>query len=183
MPRGSVDLSNCQPQTISKRYIVERDGDEPIHRADFGLGRHAETGLRLLIYVNDERYCAKEMVLFPGQTCPEHLHPPFEGTPGKQETLRVRFGTVYLYVPGEAAPNPVARPYRPEHCSVWHEIILRPGEQHTIPPMTKHWFFSPETAVISEFSTHSKDEFDVFSDPQVVRVPRAGAGYPEVPPE
>ena len=72
-----------------------------IEVTDFGLGRPELSGLQLLIYVNDERYCAKEMVLFPGQTCPEHLHPPFEGTPGKQETLRVRAGTVYLYLPGE----------------------------------------------------------------------------------
>ena len=145
-----------------------------IEVADFGLGRHAETGLQLLTYVNSDRYCAKEMVLFPGQTCPEHLHPPFEGTPGKQETLRVRLGTVYLYVPGEAAVSPVARPYRPEHYSVWHEITLQPGDQHTIPPMTKHWFFSTETAIVSEFSTQSMDAFDVFTDPQIVRVPAGG---------
>ena len=144
---------------------------DAIEVADFGLGRHAESGLQLLTYENNDRYCAKEMVLFPGQTCPEHLHPPFEGTPGKQETLRVRLGTVYLYVPGEATVDPVARPYRPEHYSVWHEIALKPGDQHTIPPMTKHWFFSPEIAIVSEFSTQSRDEFDVFTDPQIVRVP------------
>lgn len=158
--------------TLEAASIALAPGEiDAIEIADFGLGRHADTGLQLLIYVNNERYCAKEMVLFPGQTCPEHLHPPFEGTPGKQETLRVRFGTVYLYVPGVAARHPVAHPYRAEHYSVWHEIILRPGEQHTIPPMTKHWFFSPEAAVISEFSTQSRDEFDVFTDPQIVRVP------------
>ena len=93
--------------------------------------------------MNDARYCAKEMVLFPGQTCPEHLHPPFDGTPGKQETLRVRAGTVYLYLPGEPAADPVARPYRAEHYTVWHEHVLGPGDQRTIPPMTKHWFHAP----------------------------------------
>lgn len=30
------------------------------------------TGLQLVTYVNTERCCAKEMVLFAGQTCPEH---------------------------------------------------------------------------------------------------------------
>ena len=143
-----------------------------IEVADFGLDHPAETGLQLLIYFNDERYCAKEMVLFPGQTCPEHLHPPVDGMPGKQETFRVRQGTVYLYVPGEPTPDPVARPYRREHYTAWHEVTLQAGEQHTIPPMTKHWFHSPGGAIVSEFSTQSRDEYDVFTDPEIVRVPK-----------
>ena len=143
-----------------------------IEVADFGLDRPAETGLQLLIYFNDERYCAKEMVLFPGQTCPEHLHPPVDGTPGKQETFRVRQGTVHLYVPGEPTPDPVARPYRREHYTAWHEITLQAGDQHTIPPMTKHWFHSSGGAIVSEFSTQSRDEYDVFTDPEIVRVPK-----------
>ncbi|HEY3182013.1 MAG TPA: hypothetical protein VGJ77_04195, partial [Gaiellaceae bacterium] len=57
-----------------------------IEVADFGLSRLRETGLQLLVYVNTDRYCAKELVLYPGQTCPEHRHPPFDGTPGKEET-------------------------------------------------------------------------------------------------
>ncbi len=46
----------------------------------------------MLVYVNTDRYCAKELVLYPGQTCPEHRHPPFDGTPGKEETFRCRRG-------------------------------------------------------------------------------------------
>ncbi|HEY7794942.1 MAG TPA: hypothetical protein VIA10_13130, partial [Gaiellaceae bacterium] len=52
-----------------------------IEVADFGLSRLRETGLMLLVYVNTDRYCAKELVLYPGQECPEHRHPPFDGTP------------------------------------------------------------------------------------------------------
>jgi len=37
---------------------------------------------------------------FPGQRCPEHRHPPVEGSPGKEETLRCRTGTVQLWVDG-----------------------------------------------------------------------------------
>ena len=33
----------------------------------------------LCVYVNTERVCAKEMVLFPYQTCPEHMHVETEG--------------------------------------------------------------------------------------------------------
>jgi D-lyxose ketol-isomerase len=122
-----------------------------IEVADFGLSRLRETGLQLLVYVNTDRYCAKELVLYPGQTCPEHRHPPFDGTPGKEETFRCRAGLVTLVVAGE-------------------EIVLRPGGQHTIPPDTLHWFQAgPEGAVVSEFSSTSRDELDVFTDPAIER--------------
>src|SRR6185503_5588440 len=85
---------------------AERAG---IEVADFGLGRLEETGLQLVVYVNTERVCAKELVLFPHQACPEHRHPPFDGTPGKEETFRCRAGVVYLYVEGDPAAAPRAR--------------------------------------------------------------------------
>jgi D-lyxose ketol-isomerase len=44
---------------------------------------------------------------------------------------------------------------------VWHEIVLGPGDQYTIPSMTEHWFHAPDGAVASEFSTQSRDEYDV----------------------
>ena len=48
--------------------------------------------------------------------------------------------------------------------------MLRPGEQWTIPPDTLHWFEAgDEGAVVSEFSTRSRDETDVFTDPRIVR--------------
>ena len=72
-----------------------------IEVADFGLGRLREIGLLLLVYVNTDRYCAKELVLRPNQMCPEHRHPPFDGTPGKEETFRCRLGCVQLHVAGE----------------------------------------------------------------------------------
>ena len=123
-----------------------------IEVADFGLSRLRDIGLQLLVYANTDRYCAKELVLYPGQTCPEHLHPPFGGGPGKEETFRCRRGTVHLHVAG-----------RPE-------LVLHPGEQFTIPPGTLHWFRAgPDGAVVSEFSSTSRDELDVFTDPAVRR--------------
>jgi D-lyxose ketol-isomerase len=119
--------------------------------------------------VNTSRVCAKELVLFPGQTCPEHLHPPFDGTPGKEETFRCRSGTVFVYVDGEPTAEPTCRPHRSEHYTAWHEVVLHPGEQYTVLPGTKHWFQAPEGAVVSEFSTHSRDDLDVFTDPEIRR--------------
>ena len=119
-----------------------------IEVADFGLGELERTGLQIVVYINTQRVCAKEMALLPGQACPEHRH---VGAPGKEETFRCRYGRVELNVEGE-------------------EVVLTPGEQYTIYPDTKHWFRAgPEGAVISEFSTRSTDETDVFTDERIVR--------------
>ncbi|MEO8286107.1 MAG: D-lyxose/D-mannose family sugar isomerase [Chloroflexota bacterium] len=148
-----------------------------IEVADMGLGELETTGLQLVVYVNTERVCAKELVLLPRQTCPEHRHPPIDGEPGKEETFRCRWGTVYLYVAGEPVTAPIAKPPagREKHYTVWHEVVLRPGEQWTIPPDTLHWFQAgDEGAVVSEFSTRSRDEYDIFTDPEIRRLPVDG---------
>ncbi len=145
-----------------------------IEVAEFGLGDLAQTGLEIVVYVNTERYCAKELVLFPRQTCPEHRHPAAAGGPGKMETFRCRWGRVWLYVPGEPAPAPHGRPPAgsERYYSVFHEVMLEPGGQYTIPPDTLHWFQSgDEGAIVSEFSSTSRDENDVFSDPRIRRIP------------
>jgi D-lyxose ketol-isomerase len=132
--------------------VLTPDERAAIEVADFGLGELDCVGLQIVVYVNTERVCAKELVLFPGQTCPEHRHPPVAGEPGKEETFRVRQGSVRLWVEGDG------------------EVVLRPGDQHTIPPDTLHWFQAgDEGAIVSEFSTRSRDETDVFTDPRIVR--------------
>ena len=154
--------------------VLTNDEKERIEIADMGLGRLEIEGLQLFTYVNNDRYCAKELVLFPGQTCPEHRHPPVEGRPGKQETFRCRTGRVHLVVEGEPTPNMRAKPPQgsEDHYTVRHEIVLEPGDQHTIPPDTLHWFQAgPEGAIVSEFSSTSTDEHDVFTDPRIRRLP------------
>ena len=154
--------------------ILTKEERESIEVADFGLGDIENTGLELLTYVNTERYCAKEMVLFPHQTCPEHRHPDLSGNSGKQETFRCRYGKVFLYVDGEKTRDPSCRAPKgsERYYSVWHEIVLNPGEQYTIEPNTLHWFQAgDEGAVVSEFSSHSDDESDIFTDRRIKRIP------------
>jgi D-lyxose ketol-isomerase len=145
-----------------------------IEVAEFGLGELERTGLELVVYVNTDRYCAKELVLFPRQTCPEHLHPPIGELPGKMETFRCRWGRVWLCVEGEATPELQTQiPTGSEpYYTVFHEIELNPGDQYTIPPGTKHWFQAgDEGAIVSEFSSTSRDELDIFTDPRIQRLP------------
>jgi D-lyxose ketol-isomerase len=148
---------------------LERDS---IEVADFGLSALEQTGLQVVVYVNTERVCAKELVMFPGQTCPEHRHPPFDDTPGKDATFRCRRGLVYLYLEGPPTASPNCWPAKADRgaYTVWHEVVLRPGEQQLVPPNTRHWFQAgPEGAIVSEFSTHSRDDLDVFTDPDIAR--------------
>lgn len=154
--------------------ILTKTEEKNIEVADFGLDELEKTGLEIVTYVNTERCCAKELVLFPYQTCPEHIHPFIDGNPGKEETFRCRWGTVHLYLPGEPAKNPVCKPPKgtPGAYTVFHEVILKPGQQYTLSPNTKHWFQAgPEGAVVSEFSTRSRDEADIFSDVEIKRIP------------
>jgi D-lyxose ketol-isomerase len=185
---GEIHLGVLQVITIEQLNEARRRAKEYLDRAsialtdsevqnievaDFGLSQLETTGLELVVYVNTSRCCAKELVLFPGQTCPEHRHPSVDGLAGKEETFRCRWGEVYLYVPGPAVSEPRAKvpSGRENTYTVWNEIILKPGDQYTLAPDTLHWFQGgPEGAVVSEFSTSSRDELDIFTDAEINRM-------------
>lgn len=164
-------------EMYEKAHIVLTEQEKnSIEVADLGLDDVMNTGLEIVTYINTDRVCSKEMVLFPHQTCPEHTHRPLPeiGYTGKEETFRCRYGVVYLYVAGEPTENPKCKPPKgsEQYYTVWHEIILHPGEQYTIYPDTLHWFQSgDEGAVISEFSTQSRDDLDIFTDVRIQREP------------
>jgi D-lyxose ketol-isomerase len=70
----------------------------------------------------------------------------------RKRRFRCRRGTVHLHVEGK------------------DELVLRPGDQYTILPDTPYWFRGgDEGAVVSEFSTQSRDELDLFTDPRITR--------------
>jgi D-lyxose ketol-isomerase len=138
--------------------------------AEYGLDMLDTIGLELIVYVNTDRCCAKELVLFPGQTCPEHRHPEIQGESGKEETFRCRWGEVYLYISGDTTSHIRAKipSGKEKYFTVMKEIVLTPGKQYTLPPDTLHWFQAgPNGAIISEFSTKSRDEFDIYTDPSI----------------
>jgi D-lyxose ketol-isomerase len=187
-PAQSAKARKRAAEILAKAGIVVTPAElAAMETADFGLGEFDRTGLSIVVYVNNDRYCAKELVLFPGQTCPEHRHPdvaapsPLGGEgrgegailKGKTETFRCRWGRVWLYVAGKPVAKPKAKPPRTsEPCyTVFHEIELGPGDQYTVTTNTLHWFQGgPDGAVVSEFSSPSRDEADVFTDPRIRRV-------------
>lgn len=152
--------------------ILTEDEKKSIEIADFGLSDLNKIGLEVLVYVNTTKVCAKEIVMFPGQTCPEHIHPTRNGRSGKEETFRCRWGKVYLYVTGDKNSKPKldGLENHKEYLKVAHEIVLNPGYQYTLTPDTLHWFRAGnEGAVVSEFSTTSTDGDDIFTDPRINR--------------
>lgn len=175
---SKLDFENAQQRALeyfeNAKIVLTESEKEKIEVADFGLGRLNEIGLEILVYVNTERCCAKELVLFPYQICPEHRHPDVAGKIGKEETFRCRFGTVFLYVEGEPTESIIATvpSDKQKTFTVKHEIVLCPGDQFTLKPGMLHWFQAgADGAVVSEFSTKSLDEFDIFTDPEIKRIP------------
>lgn len=178
MPINRSDVTQYQKQFAAMLddvgVTLTRDERANIEIAELGLGNFESEGLGLVVYVNTDRYCAKELIMLAGQTCPQHRHPPVGDDPGKRETFRCRSGEVYLYVEGDPAAAPKAAPPqgKQDYYNVWNEVVLKPGEQYTIPPDTWHWFQAgPAGCVVSEFSSTSRDEFDVFTDPGIRRIP------------
>ncbi len=174
---NSDDKEKARAQALAlleRAHIVLTEEEKgKLEIADLGLDDIENVGVEIIVYENNDRYCAKELILFPRQTCPEHRHPSLEtGSIGKQETFRCRWGEVYLYMPGEPTAHPravVPEKYRP-YLTVWHEVLLYPGDQYTLPPDTLHWFQAgDEGAVVSEFSSTNTDERDIFTDPRIRR--------------
>ena len=157
----------------SAGIVITAAERESLEVADFGLGRFDQIGLVALVYVNTQRCCAKELVMFPRQICAEHRHPPVGSDPGKEETFRCRWGEVCLYLPGEptSLPRALVPEDKKEHFTARRQVILRPGDQYTLGPDTLHWFQAGDKgAIVSEFSTTSRDELDIFTDPEIQRV-------------
>jgi D-lyxose ketol-isomerase len=160
-------------EILAKAGVVVRQGEiEQMEVVDFGLSELEQSGVQIVTLVDTQKIATKLLVLLPNQTEPEHAHPPLGDYPGKEETLRCEWGELYLYGPGEPTPNPKGHP--PEHrrhtYTMWHEYILRPGDQITFPPNVPHWFQGgPEGAVVWTFSTKAVDVEDIFTDPDVRR--------------
>ena len=151
---------------LAEREVAEMDV------ADLGLGHLEVEGAAMVTFFNTPRVGAKVLALFPNQTMPEHWHTAVGGDPGKEETIRVVAGTLYLYVPGEETIAQGRIPPAKEACyTVRHEHVMRACDQMTMQPGVKHWFQAgPDGAVIFSFSSSANSPLDPFTDPAVVRV-------------
>lgn len=145
-----------------------------IEVADFGLGQPETEGAQIFTFVQTDRYAAKVIALLPGQTLPEHWHPPVGSDPGKQETVRAAWGRCYVCAEGpdtlsEARVVPGKAAVYTARC----EQVFDVGTTRTFGPGEKHWFQAgPAGAVLYSFSSVVRDALDGFTDPAIERVTR-----------
>ena len=141
--------------------------------ADFGLGDYPRQGAQIATYVNTDRVGAKVICLLPGQTLPEHWHTAVGDDPGKEETLRVLYGALRLYLPGPDTLREGRMPRGKEDCyTCRQEVLLRATEQITLKPGVKHWLQGGEAGcVVWSISSAARCALDPFTDPHIRRVP------------
>jgi len=152
--------------------VLRPDEIDGMEVADFGLSELEISGAQILTLVNTEQIAVKLLVLFPHQTEPEHTHVRIGQYSGKEETIRCEWGKLYLYAAGDPTPDPKTAPppHRRHTYTVWHEYVLRPGEQVTFEPNIPHWFQGgPAGSVLWSYSTKAVDGKDIFTDPAIVR--------------
>jgi D-lyxose ketol-isomerase len=161
-------------QLILKSGIAVRDEElAKLDVVDFGLGEIDKSGLQVMPIAETPALGVRLVALLPGQTCPQHRHPPLGDHPGKEETWRVAWGKLYVNMPGEPTREPQARPpaHRAAAFTVRSETVLQAGDQLTSAPNTWHWFQAgPEGAVVWLFCSRFTDAEDEFTDPDVRRM-------------
>ncbi len=157
---------------VRSGFVLAKGEVEKIEVADFGLSRLSIEGAQILTLVQTDRIGAKIIVMLPGQTLPEHRHPQIGTSPGKEEVVRVLWGSLFFYVVG--TDTMVAGHVPDGKDAVYtlrHEIVMMPGDQIHCRPDEKHWFQAGSGgAVAFSFSSTVHDTLDVFTDPQVRRV-------------
>jgi D-lyxose ketol-isomerase len=109
---------------------------------------------------------------------PEHWHPPVGRDPGKEETVRVVSGTLHFFREGPGEVDETVLPAGQQDVyTCRREVVLRPGDQVTLPPGEKHWFQArAEPVVLYSFSTVARDALDGFTDPAVERITKVENG-------
>lgn len=158
------------PLTASDRARLEAN--------DFGLGNLRVEGFVFTDLLLSPRVRVTLLVLLPGQTLPQHLHPPYQNEPGKEETLRVLYGQARVYVRGDpSGPSPRIPAGKEAYYTARQGLALEVGEQFTVPPNTEHWFqASDQGAVCLAFQNRVDELKNRFYDP-------ASTGCPIEPPD
>ena len=141
---------------------------EAMEISDFGLGNLRSEGFAFIDILRSPRLRITLIALLPNQTLPQHVHPPYEGELGKEETIRVLSGQTKVYIRGEATtPGMLIPEGKDPFYTARQEISLNPGGQYTVPPGIEHWFQGgPEGSVNICFQNRVDETKNRFWDPQ-----------------
>ena len=169
---ASSDLEQAAELLRRSGVPLREEEMDRIQVVDFGLGHVPVEGLQLLTMYETDRMAGRILIMLSHQTEPEHWHPPFGDNPGKQEIIRALWGTVRFYLPGPDTMKEGFLVAGKEACyTMRNEKVLSPGDTLVLEPGSRHWFQAgPDGAIVSEFSTPSFDNQDIFTDPDITRL-------------
>lgn len=139
---------------------------------DMGLGDITREGFAFVDILRSARLRITVLALLPDQTLPQHVHPPYAGEPGKEETLRVLYGHTKVFVEGRNSENVCVPTGKERYYTARQEIALDAGGQYTIAPGIKHWFQAgPEGSVNMTFQNRVDETKNIFDDPDSLGCP------------
>ncbi|MBF0431467.1 MAG: D-lyxose/D-mannose family sugar isomerase [Fibrobacteria bacterium] len=156
-------------ELLKKSGIAITDEDrKTLFSVDLGGTHFPDEGLGSIDLLRTSRVRVSIILLLPGQTLPEHLHPSYEGEPGKEETVRVLYGKTMLYVEGKPSDNVILPKGKEQWYTAMHRNTLLPGDQYTVQPKIKHWFQAgPEGSVNMIFQNKVDETRNLFFDPDL----------------
>jgi D-lyxose ketol-isomerase len=151
---------------IERTGLVITDNDWAMLRAnDFGFGQLRVEGFVYIDLLRSDRLRITLLVLLPNQTLPEHLHPACGSEAGKEETLRCLWGETLVVMPGMATAGLTVPAGKEAVYTARHAVTLRPGEQCTVPPGTRHWFQAgPDGSVNLAFQNRVDESLNIFTE-------------------
>ncbi len=158
-------------EMLEKAHVLVNDEEIfSMEVGDFGLSNWPREGAQIVTFVNTNRVGFKVICLKPDQSLPEHWHTAVEGDElGKEEILRVLYGTMRLYLPGDSGVKEGI--LHSNYYSCRSERIMKPGEQILLTPGVKHWMQGgAEGCVVYSISSAAHCQLDPFTDPHIVRV-------------
>lgn len=165
------ELKDTARRMLAEAGVLITDAEyDSMDVADFGHDNCLVEGGQMVTFFCTQRVSAKMLVMLPGQTLPQHWH--LSANYGKEETLRVASGTLYMYKDGEDNMSHGKIPEgREQYYTCRNELVMKPTDQITFMPGEKHWFQGgPEGAVVYSFANCAIDAIDPFEDPTIVRV-------------
>ena len=154
---------------VASGFGVTDDELTQIDIIDFGLGNFAAEGVATIDLVNTAGLRIKLMVMLPGQSLPQHTHPPYTHHAGKEETIRVIYGQLLIYIDGADTMAKGTVPPGKENCYILRdELGLNGTDQVYLAPGRAHWFQAGRSGAVSlAFYTQADDRYNKWADPAV----------------
>jgi D-lyxose ketol-isomerase len=153
-------------------FILSADEWSRLALNDMGLGDILTEGFAFVDILRSPKLRITILVLLPNQSLPQHVHPPYDDEPGKEETLRVLYGHTKVFVEGEACSNLHIPKGKEPYYTARQEIAMDAGGQYTIAPGIKHWFQAgPQGSVSMTFQNRVDETRNLFDDPDSLGCP------------